>query len=93
MTQFEKVSSPYDITEIDLLQTLLRNQFLTMARFRQHVHGNQQRLTEIPEDVIGITKIRILPVPALEQSLYLAITDEGLAVPVAYAIYSKLGST
>ena len=73
------------------LKFMTQYQFLTMARFRQHVDGNQQRLTEMPEGVIGITKIRILKVPALEQSLYMAIIDEGLAVPVAYAMYSKPG--
>lgn len=86
-SEFNKISSPNDKLSLKTLKSF--NEIIISPQFNQiiSIKDNKGRLLKIPqENLYGVTKVTIFPVPKFSNTLYL-VKHGNYLTPIGYAVY------
>lgn len=88
MSFFEKLPTSNDYFRPNLFNVIASGSYIMQPRFKQIIAENiKSEGVVFDHTLVGVTKIRFLPIPKIENTIYFyEISGKGL-VPVAYAVY------
>jgi hypothetical protein len=89
LTSFEKLDTAADYLRPTFSDLVVRHYFIIRPRFKQYL--NARRLAggqPFKATVVGVTTMRVFPLPDFSNTLYLADVPDVGFVPIAYAVYS-----
>lgn len=94
LTSFEKLETSGDYLRPTFTEMAISRTFVMRPRFKQYLSA--KRMAEsVPfkVTVVGVTSVRLFPIPQFSSTLYLADVPRVGLVPIAYAVYIPDGST
>ncbi len=89
LTAFEKLETASDYLHPTFRQLVIEREFIIKPRFKQYVGAEKLVSTlAFKTAVVGVTKIRVFPLPEFSRTLYLADLPGSGLVPIGYAVYT-----
>jgi hypothetical protein len=88
LTSFQKLETKYDYLRPTFTDIVIRRRIVIQPRFKQYL-APRRKVADVPFKVavVGMTAIRVFPLPEFTNTLYLAdLPGKGL-VPIAYGVY------
>jgi hypothetical protein len=88
-TLFALADSPTNFMRPSLRQLFLGQSIILAPRFKQIFRPSSASISTASFDhiVVGVTKVRVMPLPGFSSTLYLVQQSDASLVPVGYAIY------
>jgi hypothetical protein len=89
LTSFEKLATADDYLRPGFADLVIHHSFIIRPRFKQYL--NAKRLAggqPFKVAVVGVTSMRVFPLPDFSNTLYVADVPNVGLVPFAYAVYS-----
>jgi hypothetical protein len=88
LTSFQKLDSSNDYVRPTFTELAINRSFVIRPRFKQYLAAQRAAASmSFKVAVVGITAVRVFPLPEFSNTVYLAdVPDVGL-VPIAYAVY------
>jgi hypothetical protein len=88
LTSFQKLDTSHDYIRPTFTELVVRRTFVIHPRFKQYLSA-QRTAASVPFKitVVGMTAVRVFPLPEFSNTVYLADVPNLGLVPIAYTVY------